>query len=90
VFAADRAGLVLAVRAGYEPYAFAAVLQTLDSIARDDPNLALFSRTRPSPAERLLRLAEAMDTCVGSSRFDSFTAQSQAGRFRQFALSAGR
>ncbi len=90
VFAADRAGLVLAVRAGYEPYASAAVLQTLDSITRDDPNLALYTRTRPSPAARLQQLAEAMEAGVGSGRFDGFTAQSQAGRFRQFALSTGR
>ena len=90
VFAADRAGLVLAVRAGYEPYAFASVLQKLDSIGRDDPSLVLFSRTRPSPSARLQQLAAAMDAGVGSSRFDSFTAQSQANRFRQFALPADR
>lgn len=84
LFEADRAGLVLAVRAGYEPYAFATLLQTLGSLPPSDPNLALYSRTRPAPELRLQHLAETM--AAEGRRFDRFIGQSQAQRFQQFAL----
>jgi hypothetical protein len=89
LFTADRTGVVLASRAGYEPYAFAAVLQMLGSMPADEPNLALFARTRPAPEARLQHLADAMGA-GGAGRFDNFPGQSQENRFRQFALTAGR
>jgi hypothetical protein len=90
LFVADRTGLVLAIRAGYEPFAFAAVLQMLDSIPPDASNLVLFSRTRPAPEARLQHLSESLGSGIGASRFDRFTGQSQESRFRQYVLTAGK
>lgn len=50
---ADRLGVVLAVRAGYEPWGFVSVLQRLDALSREDSRLALLFKTHPSPADRL-------------------------------------
>lgn len=59
-FAADRGGVVLAARAGYDPYALLAVLLRLDAMNPDDAALALLFKTHPKPAERLDRLDAAM------------------------------
>lgn len=59
-FAADREGVVLAARAGYDPYALLAVLQRLDAMNPDDSALTLLFKTHPKPAERMDRLDAAM------------------------------
>jgi beta-barrel assembly-enhancing protease len=59
-YEADRVGVVLATRAGYDPYGLAGALQTLGKIKGDDPYLALLTRTHPNPGQRLDRLGEAM------------------------------
>lgn len=59
-FDADRAGVVLAARAGYDPFGLPAALQTLAKVKADDPYLALLFKTHPNPGERLDRLATAM------------------------------
>jgi len=59
-FEADRMGVVIAARAGYDPYALPAVLQTLDSMNAQDSSLALMFKTHPAPAKRLQLLDEAM------------------------------
>lgn len=58
---ADRIGVVLAARAGYDPYGLPAVLQKLDSLqGNDDGRLALLFKTHPSPADRLDVLGKRM------------------------------
>lgn len=78
-FDADRMGVVLAARAGYDPYGLPAVLQRLDRMAADDGRLALLFNTHPAPADRLQGLTERMD-----GRFDTKKAQIDgAERFRR-------
>ena len=77
-FEADRVGIVLAARAGYDPYGLPAALQTLAKIKPDDPYLALLFKTHPNPGARLDQLALAM-----GSGFDRFQGSRQnADRFR--------
>lgn len=68
-FEADRMGVVIAARAGYDPYGLPAVLQTLDGISAKDSSLALMFKTHPTPAARLLALDQTMGT-----RMDAFGA----------------
>lgn len=56
VFEADKIGIAIAGRSGYEPYGLVAVLQTLNAIPPNDPAMALFNTTHPSPADRLATL----------------------------------
>jgi predicted Zn-dependent protease len=57
---ADRLGVVIAARAGYDAYGLPAVLQTLEAINPADSSLALMFKTHPAPAERLDALAQTM------------------------------
>jgi beta-barrel assembly-enhancing protease len=52
-FEADRMGVVIAARAGYDPYGLPAVLQTLEAMNAQDSNLALMFKTHPAPQQRL-------------------------------------
>jgi predicted Zn-dependent protease len=61
-FAADRMGVVLASRAGYDPYGLPAVLQTLASINPKDDAVALMFKTHPDSETRLELLTISMDT----------------------------
>ncbi len=65
-FAADRMGVVLAARAGYDPFGLPAALQEIGGIANDEPTVALLRKTHPAPEVRLERLGVAM-----GDRFDS-------------------
>ena len=58
---ADLRGVVLAARAGYDPYALLDVLITIDSINPSAPSLAVMLKTHPPTVERLDRMANAMD-----------------------------
>jgi predicted Zn-dependent protease len=53
---ADRIGVVIAARAGYEPFGLPSVLQTLNAMPQSDDAMALFLKTHPSPADRLAAL----------------------------------
>lgn len=76
-FAADRAGVVIAARAGYDPYGLASVLQTLSSINPKDDAVALMFKTHPDSGERLEILTGLMD-----GRLDNFADQARvADRF---------
>jgi predicted Zn-dependent protease len=78
-FDADLVGVVLLTRAGYDPYALAAVLQRLGGVNPDDSSLALMQKTHPPPDERLLVLLASM-----GERLDRFASQPQVeARFRQ-------
>jgi predicted Zn-dependent protease len=54
---ADRLGVVIAARGGYDAYGLPAVLQTLQAMNPQDSSLALMFKTHPAPEERL----EALD-----------------------------
>ncbi len=75
---ADLVGVVILTRAGYDPYALAAVLQRLDGVNPGDSTLALMQKTHPAPDERLLVLLAAM-----GDQLDSYQEQpAVAERFR--------
>jgi len=83
-YEADLRGVVLAARAGYDPYALLDVLTTIDSINPDSAELTVMLNTHPPTAERLQRLARNMD-----GRLDAYAAgQSNLQRFT--AISAAR
>ncbi len=68
---ADRAGVALAARAGFDPYGLVAVLQQLRTAAPDDALFALSLSTHPAPQLRLNQLELAM-----GSRLDAYAGQS--------------
>ncbi|HEX6590833.1 MAG TPA: M48 family metalloprotease [Moraxellaceae bacterium] len=59
-FEADRMGVVIAARGGYNPYGLVGSLQTLDAVNPQDGAVALMFKTHPSPSKRLEMLADAM------------------------------
>lgn len=61
-YEADRMGVVLATRAGYDPYGLPAVLTTLASADPKDNFLALLYKTHPLPQDRLDKLAPGLTT----------------------------
>jgi beta-barrel assembly-enhancing protease len=77
-FEADRMGVVLAARAGYDPYGLPAVLTTLASADPKDNFLALLYKTHPLPQARLDKLAPGLTT------LDSIKAPQNATRFQQY------
>lgn len=72
-YEADRMGVVLATRAGYDPYGLPAVLQTLEAISAEDSTVALLFQTHPAPAARL----DALEKALGES-LDGYAGQPQA------------
>ena len=64
---ADRTGVALAARAGFDPYGLVAALQQLRSATPDDPLFALSLSTHPPAQVRLDQLELAM-----GSRLDAF------------------
>lgn len=77
-YEADRMGVVLATRAGYDPYGLPAVLQALESLAADDSTAALLFQTHPAPGARLEKLEEAL-----GEQLDAYAERPQlADRFR--------
>lgn len=80
---ADAMGVVLAARAGYNPFGLVDVLHKLEARSADDGSLALLFKTHPAPGERLEQLAEALTPRV---------AQLPAGReleIRRISAGAG-
>lgn len=76
-YEADRIGVVLTARAGYDAYALPAVLAEIGHVARNDQRVSLLFKTHPHPEERLGRLAEA----VGNHLDHVPEGQSVASRF---------
>jgi beta-barrel assembly-enhancing protease len=68
---ADRLGMVIAARGGYDPYGLPTVLQTLQRMNPQDSGLALMFKTHPTPSERL----DALEKIEGS--LESFSGQPQ-------------
>jgi predicted Zn-dependent protease len=69
-FEADRIGVVLAARAGYDAYGLPQVLQEIGHTAPGDDSVALLFKTHPLPEARLAQLGDTMD-----SRFDQLKGQ---------------
>jgi predicted Zn-dependent protease len=82
-YEADRMGVVLATRAGYDPYGLPAVLQAIEAISADDSSVALLFDTHPAPGARLDALSEAM-----GETFEAYVEQPQATE--RFAAEAQR
>jgi predicted Zn-dependent protease len=59
-YEADRIGVVLAGRAGYEPYGLPEVLQTIGHAGKDNSQVALLFKTHPHPDDRLAKLGDAI------------------------------
>ena len=57
---ADRIGVVIAARSGYEPYGLVSVLQTLQALPQGDASMSFFLKTHPSPSDRLAALEGEM------------------------------
>ncbi len=73
---ADRLGVVIAARAGYDAYGLPTVLQTLQAMNPEDSGLALMFKTHPAPGERLDALEKMQPT------LDAYAGQAQlADRF---------
>jgi len=71
---ADRLGVVIAARAGYDAYGLPSVLQTLQAMNAQDSALALMFKTHPAPGERLDTLGERMQPVL-----DAYSGQAQLG-----------
>jgi predicted Zn-dependent protease len=67
-FEADREGVALAARAGFDPYGLPSVLQQLRAARADDPLFTLTLGTHPPAQQRLEQLELAM-----GSRLDAFS-----------------
>jgi beta-barrel assembly-enhancing protease len=65
-FEADRLGVVIAARGGYDAYGLPAVLQTLQGMNAKDSAVALMFKTHPAPGERLDTLAAKMQPLLDS------------------------
>jgi len=82
-YEADRMGVVIATRAGYDPYGLPAVLQTLEGLSGRSEATLLFS-THPAPESRL----SAMDGQMG--KFEHYQGQSVSERFRKLVPNGGK
>jgi beta-barrel assembly-enhancing protease len=59
-FEADRMGVTLTARSGYEPYGLPEVLQVIGQTNTDDGSVGLLFKTHPHPDDRLVKLDEAI------------------------------
>lgn len=75
-FEADRMGVVLATRAGYDAFGLPSVLQQIGHIAKDDGSVALLFKTHPHPDDRMDKLGRAM-----GDRFDDIKGLTLEKRF---------
>jgi predicted Zn-dependent protease len=68
-FEADRIAVVLAGRAGYDPFGLVSVLQDIAQMSKDEGSVALLFKTHPHPNERLdqlgLAIGERLDRIQG-------------------------
>lgn len=59
-YEADRIGVVLATRAGYDSYGLPAVLQEIGHSSSEDSSVSLLFKTHPHPDERMVELGDSM------------------------------
>ena len=81
-FEADRMGVVLATRAGYDAWGLPSVLQEISAVGKNDSSVGMLFKTHPPPDERLTRLSEAM-----GERLESLK-PSENGKGRMYKLAA--
>ncbi len=67
-FEADRMGLVLATRAGYEAFGLAEVLQIIAQTNKSDSSVALLFKTHPAPDERLAKLGDSVGSNLDKAK----------------------
>ena len=79
---ADRLGVVIAARAGYDAYGLPSVLQTLQAMNAQDSALALMFKTHPAPGERLDTLGEKMQPVLDAYSRQPQLAERFAGQIR--------
>ena len=65
-FEADQIGIVLAARAGYNPFGLIEVLHKLAARSAGDASLALLFETHPTPGDRLSQLGAALEPRVAT------------------------
>jgi predicted Zn-dependent protease len=76
---ADRLGVVIAARGGYDPYGLVAVLTMLAQVKPEESAASITFSTHPSPADRLAELEKVMPAAL-----DRYANQPQVeARFRQ-------
>jgi predicted Zn-dependent protease len=68
--------VILAARAGYDPFGLPAVLQDIAHVAKDDSRIALLFKTHPHPDDRLAQLGEAI-----GDRLDGLKGETLETRF---------
>ena len=76
-YEADRIGVVLSARSGYDAYALPAVLAEIGHVSKTDKSVSLLFKTHPHPEDRLGQLSEA----VGDKLDALPEGQSGVGRF---------
>ena len=59
-YEADRTGVVLAARAGYDAYGLPEVLEAIGHITKDSSSVALLFKTHPAQDDRLVRLGDSI------------------------------
>ena len=75
-YEADRIAMILAARAGYDPFGLPTVLQDIGHAAKDDSRVSLLFKTHPHPDDRLAQLGEAV-----GDRLDRLKGQTLEKRF---------
>jgi predicted Zn-dependent protease len=75
-FEADRIAVIVAARAGYDPFGLPTVLQDIGHVAKDDSRVSLLFKTHPHPDDRLAQLGEAI-----GDRLDGLKGQTLENRF---------
>lgn len=79
-YEADRMGIVIAARGGYDPFALPEVIHDLEKLNPKDPGAALLFETHPLPADRL----KAIDQAAGD-KLDTYGGQpTLAARFLKY------
>ncbi len=84
-FEADVGGMVLAARAGYNPYGLVSVLQTLGNINPAEGTVALMFSTHPSPSDRL----NTIETVIGEKLENYAAGVESTKRFQAIKASLG-
>lgn len=78
-YEADRIGVVIAARGGYDPYGLVAVLTMLAQVKPEDSGASITFSTHPAPANRLAELEKVVPETL-----ERYATQPQVeGRFRQ-------
>ena len=85
-FEADRDGMVLAARAGYDSSAILSVLEKLRASAAKGGDTSLLFATHPAPEQRLSALGEVLNSQLEAAAVPSRA----AGRFQKYPMVAAK